>query len=126
MAVFPISLGDVLMDTIQFIVDVKLFIHNSVLRVTLIGHCPHRYRHFDRREVSYQGLLKQLMQTPYEALSSSSMTTLEAGGLRLASEVSLSNVLAAVPNPEAELAIPEMANKVGVDGAKLRRYCTCC
>ncbi|RDB28601.1 4-O-methyltransferase 1 [Hypsizygus marmoreus] len=64
------------------------------------------------------GLLKSLVQSPYDALAANTWATLEVSSVRLAAETGLASVLG---DSEEGLSIDEIAEKTGVDGLKLER-----
>jgi hypothetical protein len=61
-------------------------------------------------------LLKSLIQSPYDALAANTWMTIEAASVRLAGDIGLATVLG---DSEEGLSIQEIADKTGVDGAKL-------
>lgn len=63
-----------------------------------------------------QGLLKTLIQSPYDALAANTWMNLEAAGLRLAASIGLATVLG---DSEDGFSIAEIAEKTAVDGSKL-------
>lgn len=64
------------------------------------------------------GLIKSLIQSPYDALAANTWMTLEVAGVRLAAEIGLATVLG---DSEDGLSINEIAEKTNVDGIKLER-----
>ncbi|KAG6919024.1 hypothetical protein DXG01_009734 [Tephrocybe rancida] len=75
---------------------------------------------FEARRVALAslGLLKSLVQSPYDALAANTWMTLESACVRLAAEVDLAGVLG---DSEDGLSIDEIAKKTNVDGLKLER-----
>ncbi|TFK41818.1 S-adenosyl-L-methionine-dependent methyltransferase [Crucibulum laeve] len=64
------------------------------------------------------GLLKSLIQSPYDALAANTWMTLEVAGVRLAADIKLASVLG---DSEDGLSIQEIADQTCVDGIKLER-----
>ncbi|TFK77452.1 S-adenosyl-L-methionine-dependent methyltransferase [Pluteus cervinus] len=75
---------------------------------------------FEARRVALAslGLLKSLIQSPYDALAANTWATLEVAGVRLAADIGLASVLG---DSEEGLSVDEIATKTGVDGLKLER-----
>jgi len=71
-----------------------------------------------RVAVASLGLLKSLVQSPYDALAANTWMTIEAASVRLAGDIGLASVLG---NSEEGMSMQEIADKTGVDGAKLER-----
>ncbi|KAF8078981.1 S-adenosyl-L-methionine-dependent methyltransferase [Lyophyllum atratum] len=65
-----------------------------------------------------QGLLKSLVQSPYDALAANTFMSLESASVRLAAEIDLATVLG---DSEDGLNVDIIAEKTGVDGLKLER-----
>ena len=63
-----------------------------------------------------QGLIKSLIQSPYDALTANTWMVLEVAGVRLTAEIGLATVLG---DSEDGLSIQEIAEKTGVDPLKL-------
>jgi hypothetical protein len=77
--------------------------------------------HYDPRVCSmsifyYQGLIKSLIQSPYDALAANTWMALEVAGVRLTAEIGLATILG---DSENGLTIPQIAEKTSVDGDKL-------
>jgi len=64
------------------------------------------------------GLIKSLIQSPYDALTANTWMVLEVAGVRLTAEIGLATVLG---DSEDGLSIQEIAEKTGVDPLKLER-----
>ncbi|KIM47488.1 hypothetical protein M413DRAFT_15705 [Hebeloma cylindrosporum] len=73
---------------------------------------------YEARRVSLAslGLLKSLVQSPYDALAANTWMVLEVAGVRLAAEIGLATILG---DSEDGLSVDEIAEKTGVDGLKL-------
>ncbi|KIK07236.1 hypothetical protein K443DRAFT_627000 [Laccaria amethystina LaAM-08-1] len=73
---------------------------------------------FEARRVALAslGLIKSLIQSPYDALAANTWMTLEVAGVRLAAEIGLATVLG---DSEDGLSIHEIAEETNVDGIKL-------
>ncbi|KAF9454163.1 S-adenosyl-L-methionine-dependent methyltransferase [Macrolepiota fuliginosa MF-IS2] len=71
-----------------------------------------------RTALACLGLVKTLIQSPYDALAANTWMNLEVAGLRLAADIGLATVLG---DSEDGLSIAEIADKTGVDGLKLER-----
>ena len=63
-----------------------------------------------------QGLIKSLVQSPYDALTANTWMVLEVAGVRLTAEIGLATILG---DSEEGLSISEIAKKTNVDGIKL-------
>lgn len=63
-----------------------------------------------------QGLIKTLVQSPYDALAANTWMNLESAGLRLVASIGLPSVLG---DSEDGLSISEIAERTGVDALKL-------
>ncbi|KXN88823.1 Demethylsterigmatocystin 6-O-methyltransferase [Leucoagaricus sp. SymC.cos] len=64
------------------------------------------------------GLIKTLIQSPYDQLAAITWMNLEVAGLRLAADIGLATVLG---DSEDGLAVAKIAEKTGVDALKLER-----
>lgn len=64
----------------------------------------------------FQGLIKTLVQSPYDALTANTWMNLESAGLRLVATINLPSILG---ESEDGLSISEIAERTGVDGSKL-------
>ncbi|XP_006454122.1 hypothetical protein AGABI2DRAFT_182116 [Agaricus bisporus var. bisporus H97] len=64
------------------------------------------------------GLIKTLVQSPYDALAANTWMNLESAGLRLVASIGLPSVLG---DSEDGLSISEIAERTGVDALKLER-----
>ncbi|KAG6873862.1 hypothetical protein C0995_010474 [Termitomyces sp. Mi166 len=75
---------------------------------------------FEARRVALAslGLLKSLIQSPYDALAANTWMTLESACVRLAAEIDVASVLG---DSEDGLSIDEIAKKTNVDSPKLER-----
>ncbi|KAG6830907.1 hypothetical protein H0H92_014058 [Tricholoma furcatifolium] len=75
---------------------------------------------FEARRVALAslGLLRSLVQSPYDALAANTLMTLESACVRLAAEIDLASVLG---DSEDGVPIDEIAKKTNVDGLKLER-----
>ncbi|KAF8899093.1 S-adenosyl-L-methionine-dependent methyltransferase [Infundibulicybe gibba] len=62
------------------------------------------------------GLIKSLVQSPYDALAANTWMSLEVAGVRLAADIGLASVLG---DNEEGLSVAEIALETGVDGLKL-------
>ncbi|KII91762.1 hypothetical protein PLICRDRAFT_696754 [Plicaturopsis crispa FD-325 SS-3] len=74
-----------------------------------------------RTALASLGLIKSLVQSPYDGLVANTSATLDAASIRLVAEIGLPNILADAPDPEQGLSIDEIAQKTGVNGLKLER-----
>lgn len=63
-----------------------------------------------------QGLIKSLIQSPYDALAANTWMALEVAGVRLTAEIGLATILG---DSEDGLTVSEIAEKTSVDGDKL-------
>jgi hypothetical protein len=63
-----------------------------------------------------QGLIRCLIQSPYDALAANTWMVLEVAGVRLTAEIELATILG---DSEDGLSIQEIAEKTGVDPLKL-------
>ncbi|KAJ3517879.1 hypothetical protein NLJ89_g240 [Agrocybe chaxingu] len=64
------------------------------------------------------GLIKSLVQSPWDALTANTWMVLEVAGVRLTAEIGLATVLG---DSEEGLSLAEIAEKTGVDALKLER-----
>ncbi|KAF8167337.1 S-adenosyl-L-methionine-dependent methyltransferase [Crassisporium funariophilum] len=71
-----------------------------------------------RTALASLGLLKSLMQSPYDALAANTWMVLEVAGVRLTAEIGLASVLG---DSEDGVSIQEIASKTKVDAIKLER-----
>ena len=65
---------------------------------------------------SSKGLIKSLIQSPYDALIANSCMTFEVASIRLTAEIGLPTILA---DSEDGLSIQEISEETGVDSFKL-------
>ena len=65
---------------------------------------------------SSKGLIKSLIQSPYDALAANTWMALEVAGVRLTAEIGLATVLG---DSEDGLSIQEISEKTGMDPFKL-------
>ncbi|PPQ79396.1 hypothetical protein CVT25_002666 [Psilocybe cyanescens] len=75
---------------------------------------------FEARRVALAslGLIKSLIQSPYDALTANTWMVLEVAGVRLTAEIGLASILG---DSEEGLSIKEIAEQTGVDELKLER-----
>ncbi|KAK1234862.1 hypothetical protein PQX77_001956 [Marasmius sp. AFHP31] len=71
-----------------------------------------------RTALASLGLIKSLIQNPYDTLSATTWATLEVAGVRLAAEIGLASALG---ESEEGLSTKEIEEKTGVDGSKIER-----
>ncbi|KAL0566492.1 hypothetical protein V5O48_015523 [Marasmius crinis-equi] len=71
-----------------------------------------------RTALASMGLIKTLVQNPYDALFAMTWATMEVAGLRMAAEIGLASALG---DSEEGLSMKEIEEKTGVDGSKLER-----
>jgi hypothetical protein len=67
-------------------------------------------------DLFYQGLIKSLIQSPYDALAANTWMALEVAGVRLTAEIGLATILG---DTEDGMTVPQISEKTSVDGDKL-------
>lgn len=105
-------------DDIAYLPTPRMYEARRTALASLVCHrtCS-RILFFD--DILSQGLLKSLIQSPYDALAAGTWSTLEVASVRLAADTGLANILADAPDPEQGLSITELAEKANVDAIKL-------
>ncbi|KDR85757.1 hypothetical protein GALMADRAFT_218846 [Galerina marginata CBS 339.88] len=84
-----------------------------------ITYLPTPAMHEARRvALASLGLIKSLVQSPYDALAANTWMVLEVAGVRLTAEIGLASILG---DSEDGLSMKEIAEKTGVDELKLER-----
>ncbi|KAL0567720.1 hypothetical protein V5O48_014272 [Marasmius crinis-equi] len=71
-----------------------------------------------RTALASMGLIKSLIQNPYDTLAATTWATLEVAGVRMAAEIGLASALG---DSEEGLSMKQIEEKTGVDGIKLER-----